>query len=256
MSAPVIRALVVDDEPIARQAIREFLREVPWVEWVGDASDGLMATAAIESLQPNLVFLDIQMPGASGVEVLERARGELSVIFTTAHEEYAMTAFELGAIDYLRKPFGRERFMRALDRARPFLAARLAERESATEAPLAERLSYAQGEPHVLTRLFVRDRANIIPVRVRDVLRFEADGDYVAVITAGRRYLVYVNLADLSSRLDSAQFVRVHRSHIVNLDSVAAVAPHDANRLELRMADGSRVVASRNGTQLLRSKIT
>lgn len=255
MSAPIVRALVVDDEPIARQAIREFLQDVSWIEWVGEASDGVTATSTIEAMRPDLVFLDIQMPGASGVEVLERAKSEISVIFTTAHEEYAMAAFELGAIDYLRKPFGRERFMRALERARPFLAARMTERDREPESRLAERLSYAQGEPHVLTRLFVRDRANIIPVQVRDVLRFEADGDYVAVLTAGRRYLVYVNLADLSLRLDSERFVRVHRSHVVNLDRVAAIVPHDANRLEVRMEDGSRVVASRNGTQLLRSRI-
>lgn len=255
MTAAVVRALVVDDEPIARDALREFVREVPWIEWVGEASDGMEAISAIESLHPDLVFLDIQMPGASGVEVLERARGDVSVIFTTAHEEYAMIAFELGAIDYLRKPFGRDRFARALERARPFLAARMAERSETNDVPLAERLSYAQGESKLLTRIFVRDRANIIPVQVSDVVRFEADGDYVAVHAGGRRHLVYVNLSDLSARLDSARFVRVHRSHIVNLDCVSAMVPHDANRLELRMNEGSRVVASRSGTQLLRSRI-
>lgn len=255
MNTSQVRALVVDDEPIARNAIREFLQDISWVEWIGEAVDGAAAIAAIEALQPDLVFLDIQMPGASGIEVIERAQREPSVIFTTAHEEYAMIAFELGAIDYLRKPFGKERFNRALERARPFLAARIIERNQTTETPLVERLSYAEAESEPLTRLFVRDRANIIPLQVNDVVRFEADGDYVAVIANGRRHLVYVNLADLSSRLDNQRFVRVHRSHIVNLDRVAAMVPHDANRLELRMADGSRVIASRNGTQLLRARI-
>lgn len=255
MTGGRIRALVVDDEPLARQAIQQLLASVDWIEWVGEASDGLAAMDALRVLQPDLLFLDIQMPGASGVEVLERSATDAAVIFTTAHDEYAMVAFELGAIDYLRKPFGRERFARALDRAKPFLDARNAARAIEHDASLAERLVFAQSEAQTITRLFVRDRANIIPVQTNDVLRFESDGDYVAVITAGRRHLVYINLSDLSARLDPARFVRIHRSHIVNLDRVAAMVPHDANRLEVRMVDGARIVASRSGTQLLRARL-
>lgn len=252
MNNEPMRALVVDDEPLARQAVQQLLAEVDWLMWVGEASDGIAAVEAIHSLKPELVFLDIQMPGASGIEVLERANSDVAVIFTTAYDEYAMMAFELGAIDYLRKPFGRERFMRALERARPFLDARRAARNPEQNVPLAERLVFAQQETRALTRIFVRDRSNIIPVQISDVVRFEADGDYVAVITAQRRHLVYVNLTDLWARLDAEHFVRIHRSHIVNLDRVTAMVAHDANRLEVRMIDGSRIVASRNGTQLLR----
>jgi two-component system LytT family response regulator len=254
MNPEPMRALVVDDEPLARQAIQQLLTDVDWLQWAGEASDGLAAIDAIQSLQPELVFLDIQMPGANGIEVLERANVDVAVIFTTAYDEYAMTAFELGAIDYLRKPFGRERFMRALERARPFLEARRAARIQEQTVPLVERLVFVQQESRALTRIFVRDRANIIPVQTSDVLRFEADGDYVAVVTAERRHLIYINLADLSARLDAEQFVRIHRSHIVNLDRVAAMVAHDANRLEVRMVDGTRIVASRNGTQLLRAR--
>lgn len=254
MTGQPMQALVVDDEPLARLAIRDLLADVPWMQWVGEATDGLSAISAINELQPDIVFLDIQMPGASGVEVLERITTAVAVIFTTAHDEYAMTAFELGAIDYLRKPFGRERFIRAVERARPFLAARVAARGHSDTPPLTERLQFAQAQGRVISRLFVRDRANIVPIQTEHVLRFEADGDYVAVITAGRRYLVYVNLADLSTRLDPERFVRIHRSHIVNLDRVSAMLPHDASRLEVRMVDGARIVASRNGTALLRAK--
>lgn len=254
INTEAMRTLVVDDEPLARQAIQQMLAEVPWLQWIGEASDGLAAVSAIQSLQPDLVFLDIQMPGATGIEVLERASADVAVIFTTAYDEYAMTAFELGAIDYLRKPFGRDRFMRSIDRARPFLEARRAARNAEDNVPLAERLEFAREQSQTITRIFVRDRANIIPVQTSDVLRFEADGDYVAVVTAERRYLVYINLADLSARLDAEQFVRIHRSHIVNLDRVAAMVAHDANRLEVRMIDGTRIVASRTGTQLLRAR--
>lgn len=255
MTSKRTRALVVDDEPLARQAIQQLLAKVDWIEWIGEASDGVGAIDAIQALQPDLLFLDIQMPGASGIEVLERSETDAAVIFTTAHDEYAMIAFELGAIDYLRKPFGHERFTRALDRARPFLDARKTTNGGQADTPLAERLVFAQNESKAITRLFVRDRANIIPVQTSDVIRFESDGDYVAVVTSGRRHLVYINMSDLSARLDSERFVRVHRSHIVNLDRVVAMAPHDANRLEVRMIDGSRVVASRSGTQLLRARL-
>lgn len=232
----------------------DLLGEVPWVTCIGEATDGIEAVAAIREQQPDLVFLDVQMPGMSGIEVLEKAGADLSVIFTTAYDEYAMIAFELGAIDYLREPFGRERFLRALERARPHLDARNARR--ADSATLVERLALADAtKPEHLTRLFVRDRGQVIPLQVADVVRCEADGDYVAIIAGGRRHLVYVNLTDLVARLDPEKFVRAHRSHLINLDRVAAMVAHDPNRLEVRMTDGSKVVASRAGTQLLRARI-
>ena len=251
-----MRALVVDDEPVARAALRELLGGVSWVECIGEAADGVEAVAAIRDQHPDLVFLDVQIPGMSGIEVLERAAADVAVIFTTAHDEYAMMAFELGAIDYLRKPFGKERFLRALERARPHLDARRArtpESVSLTERLAAAASSTLAAEP--LTRLFVRDRGQVIPLQVADIVRCEADGDYVAVHAGGRRHLIYVNLSDLASRLDPTRFIRVHRSHLINLDRVSAMAPFDASRLEVRLADGSKVVASRAGTQLLRGHV-
>jgi two-component system LytT family response regulator len=254
----IFRALVVDDEPVARKALRDLMGEVPWIACIGEAVDGEAAVSAIVEQRPDLVFLDVQMPGASGVQVLERTGGlvpDLAVIFTTAHDDYAMTAFELGAIDYLRKPFGRERFLRAVERARPHLEASRARRSTDGGSALTERLAFAQRPPHPLTRLFVRDRGAVVPIRTDHIVRCEADGDYVAVHADGRRHLVYVNLGDLAAQLDPERFVRVHRSHVVNLDHVASLAPHDANRLEVRLKDGSRVMASRAGTQALRARI-
>jgi two-component system LytT family response regulator len=250
------RALLVDDEPVALRALRDLLTEIPWIEVVGNAADGLAALDAIARDKPDLVFLDVQMPGASGIDVLERAGADLAVIFTTAHDDYAMTAFELGAIDYLRKPFGKARFVRAVERARPHLEAARQRRDASAGSPLAERLAFAREPARPISRLFVRDRGAVIPVRAMDVVRCEADGDYVAVHARGRRHLVYVNLGDLEAQLDPERFVRVHRSHLVNLDFVASLEPHDANRLEVRLKDGLRVVASRAGTQLLRARIT
>ena len=248
-----VRALVVDDESVARTAIRALLQDAPWIECIGEARDGVDAIALIRSERPELLFLDVQMPGATGIEVLEQAGTDLAVIFTTAHDDYAMTAFELGAIDYLRKPFGRERFLKAVERARPQIEAR----RSAVSAgsPLSERLAFANAPSRPLTRIFVRDRGAVIPLSTADVVRCEADGDYVAVHAGGRRHLVYVNLSDLAAQLDPERFVRVHRSHLVCLDYVAQLVPFDANRLEVRLTDGSRVVASRAGTQTLRARM-
>lgn len=254
MTAP-FRALVADDEAIARRALRDLLALVPWIEWAGEAADGTAALAAISALKPDLLLLDVRMPEPDGIEVAERAGPGVAVIFTTAHDEYAMTAFELGAIDYLHKPFGRERFMRAVERARPQLEASRARRAEDAGSTLAERLAFAQEPAVSVSRIFVRDRGAVRPVSTAAIVRCEADGDYVAVYAQGRRFLVYVNLGDLVARLDPQRFVRVHRSHVINLDWIAEIVSRDASRLHLKMKDGSEVTASRAGTQTLRARL-
>jgi two-component system LytT family response regulator len=251
MTVP-IRAVIVDDEAMSRRALRTLLSDVDWIECVGEAVDAASATESLRSLRPDLVFLDIQLPGGTGLQVLERYGEPVGVIFTTAFDDYAMTAFELGAIDYLRKPFGQARLLRALERARAQLDSSARAAEVAT---LQDRLAIARPSSKPLQRIFVRDRGAVVPLKVNSIARCEADGDYVAIHAAGRRHLVYVNLGDLERRLDPESFVRVHRSHIVNLDFVESFTSHDPNRLEVLMKDGSRVVASRMGTQLLRARI-
>jgi two-component system LytT family response regulator len=251
MTAP-IRALIVDDEPLARRALQALLELDNSVLVVGEARDGKEALDALTRLQPELIFLDIRLPGLSGIEVLERTQADVRVIFTTAHDDYAIAAFELGAIDYLRKPFGRERLARAIARARPQVYA--ARRPHPVGASLSEQLRYAGDTSVPRTRIFVRDQGTVLPLRCDEIVRCESDGDYVIVHARGRQFPVYLNLGDLAQQLDPEQFVRVHRSHLVNLDHVASVAPHDATRVALSLKDGSLVVASRAGTQLLRRR--
>jgi two-component system LytT family response regulator len=250
---PPVRALIVDDEPLARRTLRGFAAKVPWLKCVGEAADGAAALKLMSDLRPELLFLDIQMPVVGGLEVVAGLGGEAIVIFTTAFDEYAVTAFELGAIDYLRKPFGEARFTRAVERAAQQVES-LRRREGAltNAAPLRERLAFAKAREFPLRRIFVRDRGAAIPLDVNTIVRIEGDGDFAGVFSGGRRYLVHVKLRDLAAQLDPARFVRIHRSHIVNLDAVRSVAALDPSRLEVRLGDGSTIAASRTGTKVLR----
>lgn len=240
----MVSALIVEDEPLARKRLRELIDGVPWLRCVGEAASGAAAIATIDKLRPDLVFLDIQLPGISGLDVLARVRHRPAVIFTTAHDQFAVTAFEIGAIDYLLKPFGRERFARALERARPSL-------QQMMDVDAIERMKETVGQGP-LRRMFVREAGRIVPVRVAAIEWFQACDDYVIVHTAGKQYTVHLPLADLESRLDPHVFVRVHRSHVINLDHVASWTPYDGSRLQITLRTGAKILASRQRSRALR----
>ena len=240
-----LRALIVEDEPLARQQLAGLIGEVPWLQCVGEAASGGEAVRMIDELEPDLLFLDMQIPELSGLEVLARVSHRPGVIFTTAFDQYAVSAFELGALDYLLKPFGRERFIAAVDRARRAL-------DSGTDESLPERAASALAPPGPMTRVFVRDRGRILPIPAEEIERLQAEDDYVALYARGRRFLVGVALGDLERRLDPDRFLRVHRSHIVNLDHVGALVPYDGARLQVEMRDGTKIMASRTRSRELR----
>jgi two-component system LytT family response regulator len=244
VSAPRLRALVVEDEPHARQNLVEYLAEAPWLELVGEAADGEAAVRLIDELAPDVVFLDVRLPECSGLEVLARARHRCEVVFTTAHDGFAIAAFELGALDYLLKPFGRQRFLAALERVRQRLL-------PAASPAAAERAAAAFATP--LRRLFARTPRGIVPVEARTIRHVQARGDYVEVTAEAGRFLLHTSLAELAARLDPEQFVQVHRSHLVNLDAVELLAGFDARRLEVVLRDGTRIVASRAASERLRA---
>lgn len=242
------RAVVVEDEPIARAQLRDLLSTVDWIECVGEASDGRAAIELIDVSRPDLVFLDIEMPELSGLEVLKRIQHDPAIVFTTAYDRFAVAAFELEAIDYLLKPFGRERLGAALDRVRRAVHDAGDESVSLRAREAADQLSGSSP----LTRIFVRDRGRILPVAVADIERLEADDDYVAVHTRGRRFLVYLGMNEFEARLDPQRFLRIHRSHIVNLDHVVAMEPFDGTRMQVQMRDGAKLIASRARSRDLR----
>ena len=239
-----VTAFVADDEPVARAGLRAMLRAFDWVEVVGEAADGESAVAAIHALRPELVFLDVQMPGLLGTEVLRRLERSPFVIFTTAYSEHAVSAFELGAVDYLLKPFGPTRLAAAMERVRSALG------EPASADPF-ERLSGAlAGGP--ISRLFVRVGGALVALPVDRVSWFEADGDYVIAHDGSARHVLHLSLSRLEARLDPRRFTRVHRAHVVNLDHVHAFKRDAAGNLEAELRDGARVPVSRARAQELR----
>lgn len=263
-----ILTLIADDEALARRKLRRLASGVEWIGEVIEAEDGPSAVSLIDERRPLLVFLDIRMPGVSGIEVLERIEHRPHVVFTTAYDRYAVTAFELQALDYLLKPFGAERFEQAMDRVRAELGQATEARPDAADPAESDRdgveltgisndevvgrVQEALSPGRPLQRLFVRGRGRIVPLAVSDIERLEARGDYVRIHTADRGHLVNVRLKDFEARLDPERFIRVHRSHIVNLDHVDEFVPCDGSRLEIRLRSGAKVVASRERSKRLR----
>ncbi len=237
-------ALIVEDEPLARRLLRDLIRATPWLECVGEVTDGHTAAAAIDHVQPDLVFLDVQLPGRSGIDVLRALTHQPAVIFTTAYDQHALTAFEFGAIDYLLKPFGPERFQRAVARAKVSLL----ERERVPDVVRARDVMSAGP----LRRLFVRDGERVLPVAVSAIERVEACDDFVLVHVGGRSCRLNVTMATIEARLDPRTFVRVHRSHVVNLDHVTSMTPYDGSRFQLTLRSGATLLASRQRSRALR----
>jgi two-component system LytT family response regulator len=250
-----VRALIVEDEALSRCMLRDFAVDVGWLHIIGEAADGRVALQMIDGLQPDLVFLDIQLPNLTGLQILERVRYEPAIVFTTAYDRYAIAAFEMEALDYLLKPFGRARFNQAMERVRQRLTGK---REPAKLPSVRERAALAMRQQKTfepLQRMFVRDaRGKIIHLRIDDVSRFVAADDYVAVHANNASYLVHHTLNDFEQRLDPKQFRRVHRSAIVNLDHILSCEPI-GRRLLLKLRDGSEVSTSRAGSQNLQDLI-
>ncbi len=243
--------LIVEDEPVAADTLRDYLEQEDDFECVGEARSATDALEALERLEPDVLLLDVELPGATGVEVLLRSEHDPAVVFTTAYDQHAVTAFELGAFDYLVKPFGRERFGEALDRVRERMDAGAGD-EAEPSASRRARTTLSGGDP--LERLFVRSGGSIVPVHVDDVRRLEASGDYVRVHAEDDSYLVSLSMSEFERRLDPDRFLRVHRSHIVNADHIDHVEEHDRRRLRVHLDDGTSVVASRSGSRDLRDR--
>lgn len=239
------RVLICEDEPLARETLRDFIAGRPELLLVGEASDGVQALKLIRALAPDLVFMDIQMPEMTGLEVVRQLDELPAIVFTTAYDQHAVTAFELNAVDYLLKPFSRDRFDLAVQRV---LEEAPAAREATEQALAAPR----SGPAGYLERMLVRDRGQIFPLAAADIEYLKSDAKYTMLSARGSTYYVRIPLTEIEPRLDPARFMRVHRNAIINLDFVASMKPDEQSQLEIHMRDGSKLLANREASRVLR----
>jgi two-component system, LytTR family, response regulator len=243
-----LRAVIVDDEELARQLLREYLWEAGGVEIVAECADGFAAVKAITDLKPDLVFLDVQMPKLDGFEVLELIDPPPSVIFVTAYDQYAMRAFEANAVDYLLKPFRADRLKKALEK----VLARLKDQKP-SQVTASELAAAARAPGQTLDRIVVRDgsKIHIIPIAKLDYV--EAQDDYAALHSEKKAYLKQQTIASLETQLDPQRFVRIHRSYIVNLDRIVRIEPYTRDSRVVVLRDGEQLPVSRPGYARLKS---
>lgn len=248
MTEPLLRALVVDDEPLARERLRTLLAEDPDVEIVRECADGRRAVEAVRELVPDLVFLDVQMPLLDGFDVVHEVGAEAMppVIFVTAYDEYAIRAFDVHALDYLLKPFDRRRFARALERAKQHLAtgAKGAALAGQLRALLAEVRSGRDAADEV-DRLVIRSRGRITIVPIRELDWVEAAGNYARLHAGEETHLMRETMSGLADRLPAAEFVRVSRSAIVRIDRIRELKRRSHAEYTIVLRDGTRVKSSR-----------
>jgi two-component system, LytTR family, response regulator len=240
-----LRALIVDDEELARQLLREYAENTGGVEIVAECANGFDAVKTIGELKPDLVFLDVQMPKLDGFEVLELIDPPPAVIFVTAYDQYAMRAFDEHAVDYLLKPFHLDRFKKALDRARTRLGEPM--------PPPAQLADAARPPDQKLERIVVKDgsKVQIIPVNRLDYVK--AEDDYIVLSSENRKYLKQQTISSIEKQLDPANFARIHRSYIVNLERIMRIEPYTKDSRVVVLRDGTQIPLSRSGLTRLKA---
>ena len=245
-----LRALIVDDEPLARMRLRRLLQFDPNVEVLTDCSEGGAALATIHTERPDVVFLDIQMPQLSGFDVLAQIEPEHlpAVVFVTAHDHFALRAFEAQALDYLLKPFDLERVRTALERTRRFLT-------GSERSALWRQLSgLLQARPPQTGSILVKQRERVLVLRPADIDWVEAHGDYVRLYVGGQGYLLRSTLAEMAARLEPDGFARIHRSRLVNWDRVQELSVEGEHACQVVLRNGERLAASQTYLKLLQQR--
>ena len=236
-----LRVAIVDDEAPARAILREYLGQEPGVEVVAECGNGFEAVQAVANVKPDVLLLDVQMPKLDGFEVLELIERDVAVVFVTAYDQYALKAFEVHAVDYLLKPFGPERLTEALERVRKRLATG---KVAAGAEPLAGRLQRGRTP---ITRVLIRDGASVHIVPLAKIDYAEAQDDYVAIHAEKRTYLKEQTMGQMEAMLDPRQFVRIHRSYLLNIDRLAKVEATDTDSRVAILRDDTRLPVSRSG---------
>ena len=249
MSEPdPLRVIIVDDEPLARGVVREYLSAHPAVTIVAECGNGFDAVKAVTELAPDLMFLDVQMPKLDGFEVLELLGRAVPVIFTTAYDQYALRAFDVHAVDYLLKPFSEERLAEALARARGRLAGREGEEPALDVDGL---VAAARPRSGPLERVLIRDGAQVHVLPADRIDFVEAQDDYVSFMADGKSFLKDQTMAAVEAALDPTRFVRIHRSYLLNIERIARVELYAKDSRIAILRDGRKLPVSRAGYQRL-----
>jgi two-component system LytT family response regulator len=249
-----IRALIVDDEPLARRRIRSLLEHDSSVEVIGECSDGYKAVSSISDLTPDLVFLDVQMPAMDGFEVIKTIGPERmpTVIFVTAYDHYALKAFEVNALDYLLKPFDRGRFQKTLERAKAMIRA---PQNGSVSNQLLSLLQDLRREQEIPDRFIIKSGGRVVFLKIEEIDWMRAVGNYVRLQVGRDSHLMRETMTGMEAKLYPDRFMRIHRSTIVNLDSVKEVQPWAKGEYVVIMRDGTRLIMSRRYRERLNERL-
>jgi len=241
------KAIIIDDEKPARDIIRTFLKDIAGIEVISECQDGFAGLKAIQELKPDLVFLDIQMPKLTGFEVLELIENPPLIIFSTAYDQYAIKAFEMNATDYILKPYSRERFTQAVAKAVAKLQGGIA-----IQPEIQKIIQSADDKDELLQRIAVKTRHKVHVIGVNEIIYLEAEGDYVMIHVKDGNYLKEKTMKYFESHLDPAKFIRIHRSYIVNAESIERIELYDKENYSVLLKNGASLRASTSGYKLLK----
>lgn len=243
----MLRTLIIDDEEPARELIKNFLSGIDDIEIIGECSDGFSGVKSINEMKPDLVFLDIQMPKLTGFEVIELIDYKPLIVFATAYDQFAIKAFEANAVDYLLKPYNKDRLLQALEKART----RYAQNQSNDEE-VKSIIKSIDDSPEILSRVAVKTGAKIIVLPIDSIYYFEAEGDYVKIVTEKSHYLKEKTMKFFETHLDKKQFVRIHRSYIVNVNEILRIEQFDKESHVLILKNMTKLRVSSTGYKMIK----
>jgi two-component system LytT family response regulator len=244
----MIKSVIIEDEKLARDLIKDYLKEFGDITLIGEFEDGFSGLKAINDLKPDLVFLDIQMPKLTGFELLELLEHQPAIIFTTAYDQYAIKAFEYNAVDYLLKPFPRERFREAIRKA--------AERiRKGGHDDVSKLISHMDAVPEAIYRIVVKSGSRISVISVADVRYVEAQDDYVMIYTPGKKYLKQKTMKYFETHLPLNDFIRIHRSYIVRISEIAQMELYEKDTYIIILKDGTKLPVSKTGLPKLKESL-
>jgi Response regulator of the LytR/AlgR family len=244
----MIRTLIIDDEEPARVLVRKFLEDFSEIEVIDECADGFAAVKSINEHNPDLIFLDVQMPKLSGFELLEIIEHKPQVIFTTAYDSYAIKAFDENAVDYLLKPFSRERFADAVRKVMGRIA-------SQTEQSYSDVIALAEEKTEILQRIAVKSGSKIEIIAGSDIVYLESEGDYVMIHTKTGKFLKEKTMKYFEQHLDPDSFIRIHRSSIININEISRIELFEKESYIIKMKNGDQVKASNSGYKALKDAL-